>query len=390
MMENAKLGDVIEFQRGFDLTHSHMNGGRYPVIGSTSVIGFHDEYKAENGIVLGRSGTAGKPQLILGKYWPHNTCLFSTDLKGNDLYFLYYFLSNYDLNHVVGGSNIPTLNRNFLRPLPILIERDVNRQKKISHILRKLDLKIENNKRINFELESIIETIFGYWFLQFDFPSENGEPYQASGGKMVWNNELKRKIPERWIVTDLSKSDLCSVIPTGVREFRSKTYLATADVDNEEIIGGEVVEFEKRESRANMQPCEYSVWFAKMKDSIKHVSIPGDAKWFVDKHILSTGFYGLQCNKKTFAYVHSFINDANFEKRKDVLSHGSTQKGISDTDLVAFKFARPSSNILEKFSNVVNPMLEKKFLNIQENQILTSLRNFLLPMLMNGQAVISD
>lgn len=137
-----------------------------------------------------------------------------------------------------------------------------------------------------------------------------------------------------------------------------------------------------------MQPSKYSVWFAKMKNSIKHISIPDNSEWFTENYILSTGFYGFQCEKETFAYIHSFVNDKNFETRKDLLSHGSTQKGISDFDLAIIKFVNPPKSILKHYAELINPILEIKFANIKENQKLSALRDFLLPLLMNGQAKI--
>ena len=235
------------------------------------------------------------------------------------------------------------------------------------------------------------KTLYNYWFLQFEFPNENGKPYKSSGRKMVWNEELKREIPGGWKVGNLMESSLCEDIKSGVNYFETKKiYLPTANIIGEEITDGEYISFDNRESRANMQPVKNSVWFAKMKNSIKHLTIPENSDWFINKYILSTGFQGLKCSEDSLAYIHCLINSDWFEKYKDVLSHGATQESVNNEDLKNIKFAVPTQEILKRFAEIVNPIIEKKFQIIKENQELVSLRDFLLPLLMNGQEKFKD
>jgi len=262
---------------------------------------------------------------------------------------------------------------------------DFPNQRKIAALLDFLNAKITNNNKINAELESMAKTIYDYWFLQFEFPNEDGKHYKSSGGKMVWNEELKSKIPEGWKVENLMDNSLCVDIKAGVDRFESKNYLPTANINGDEITDGDYVTYDNRENRANMQPVKYSVWFAKMKNSIKHLSIPNNSEWFINKYILSTGFQGLKCSKESFSFIHCLVNSGWFENYKDVLSHGATQEGVNNDDLKNIKFAVPTDKDLRQFSTIVLPVLEKKFSIIKENQELTSLRDFLLPLLMNGQ-----
>lgn len=258
-------------------------------------------------------------------------------------------------------------------------------QNDIVAILDALDKKILNNNKINAVLESIAKTLYDYWFLQFEFPDENGKPYKSSGGKMVWNNELKREIPYGWTVGNLVENDISTVIKPGVQYFTKKNYLATANVVNDVIFEGDWISFENRESRANMEPKLLSVWFAKMKNSIKHISIPSTGTWFLEKYILSTGFVGIACTETSFPYIHSIINSKSFEIIKDKLSHGATQEAVNNDDLKFVRFVVPTEKILQDYSYKTTPLLEKKFDIIRENQELASLRDFLLPLLMNGQ-----
>jgi len=291
---------------------------------------------------------------------------------------------NYFSNQASGSGQRYTLTIGGIGAvkIPIISYDD---QIKIGKFFSKIDSKIANNNKINAELESMAKTLYDYWFLQFEFPNEEGKPYKSSGGQMVWNEELKREIPEGWAVENLMEASLCKDIKAGVDYFDTKNYLPTANIDGESIIDGEDITYDSRENRANMQPVKYSVWFAKMKNSIKHLTIPNNSDWFIHKYILSTGFQGLKCNADSLSLVHCIINSSWFENYKDVLSHGATQEGVNNDDLKNIKFAVPTNGVLKNFSKKVLPILEKKFTLIRENQELTSLREFLLPLLMNGQ-----
>ena len=142
--------------------------------------------------------------------------------------------------------------------------------------------------------------MYDYWFTQFDFPNKDGSPYRLSGGQMVSANGVSYPIPADWQVETVFKNRLSSIIKPGVTPFTTKTYLATAEVNGTSISTGNTVDFETRESRANMQPTENSVWFAKMKKSIKHLYLNPAMKTLIEESILSTGFCGLQCSEYSF------------------------------------------------------------------------------------------
>jgi type I restriction enzyme S subunit len=184
---------------------------------------------------------------------------------------------------------------------------------------------------------------------------------------------------------NLLENELCEDIKVGVNNFTVKNYLSTAQVSGEQITDGDNVTYDNRENRANMQPIKNSVWFAKMKNTIKHLTITDNSDWFIDKYILSTGFQGLKCSQESLSYIHCVVNSNWFENHKDVISHGSTQKGINNEDLKNIMISIPPIRILNEFSKLVYPILMNKLLIIKENQELSSSRDFLLPLLMNGQ-----
>lgn len=207
---------------------------------------------------------------------------------------------------------------------------------------------------------------------------------------LEWNETLKRNIPSNWSVGSVAKNSLTEFIKPGVDVFESKTYLATADVKGSTISEGTVIDYENRESRANMQPTEYSVWFAKMKNSIKHLYLNPEMKPVIEQSILSTGFCGLQCNENSFEYISSFIASSYFELHKDMLAHGATQEAVNNDDLAGIHILIPDKNTLKKYHKITQRLYAQIAKNICENKELTKLRDWLLPMLMNGQAIIQD
>ena len=197
------------------------------------------------------------------------------------------------------GSAQPNITMQSIRNT-LIIDKPKEEQLKIVKSLKEIDDKININTQINNNLEELMKTLYQRWFVEFNFPNEEGKPYKASGGKMVWNEELKQEIPEGWKVENLYKNSLSSIIKNGVDKFEKKIYLETADITNDFISNGNEISFNNRPSRANMQPQLNSIWFAKMKNSVKHLSLAESSNAFVNKYILSTGMYGLQCDKKTF------------------------------------------------------------------------------------------
>lgn len=347
------------------------------VISSVGTIGKTAVVKEEKNFVFQRSVGIIKPnpQVLNPFYFKYllDTPFFQKKLK---------FIANGGLQKGLYIDDLENLEIDYLP--------NINIQRNIVRILKLMDDKIIINNHINKTLEELAKTIYDYWFLQFEFPNEEGRPYKSSGGKMVYNEQLKREIPEGWEVKTLKNSRLFSIIKQGVEYFSKKIYLATANVIGNDIIDGNVVDYENREGRANMQPTLNSVWFAKMKNSIKHIFISKSDNWMIDKYVISTGFMGLQCGENSFPYIVGFISSKYFEKLKDYRSGGSTQEGINEEDLNLFPIIEPTDDILIKYANLVTSLIEKLNKNRKENQELSSLRDFLLPLLMNGQVTFNE
>lgn len=235
-----------------------------------------------------------------------------------------------------------------------------------------------------------MKTIYQRWFIEFEFPNDEGKPYKSNGGKLVYNEELKYRIPEKWKVDNCYDTNMFEIIKPGVQWFEIKNYLATGNVEGNNITDGVCVGYDNRESRANMQPLHNSIWFAKMKNSIKHITLSSNSEWFNEKYILSTGFLGIKCKENTLCYLHCFIYSDYFEKVKNMLAHGATQEAINNEDLKAIKLIVPDKRVLKLFENYTKAIIQDELDVIHENQRLDSLKEFILPLLMNGQINVDD
>lgn len=167
---NKKFIDFILLQRGHDLTKEQIYPGIYPVVTSTSIMGYHNTYKANGpGVVTGRSGTIGKVQYITENYWPHNTSLYVKDFKGNHPKFVYYFMKNFGTERAKSGSAVPTLNRNNLSGINVSVP-DYEIQMRIADILSSYDDLIENNQKQIKLLEEAAQKLYKEWFVDLHFP----------------------------------------------------------------------------------------------------------------------------------------------------------------------------------------------------------------------------
>ena len=150
----TNINEILTFHRGYDLTKNEMKAGRYPVVGSTTVIGYHNEFKIKGpGIVTGRSGSLGKYQFIWDNFWPHNTSLYISDYKDHNIFFVYSLLQTVDFASLNNGGAIPTLNRNVLSNIEVIEPTD-ELQEMFAKIAEPQYQKIKNLEKQNDRLKT--------------------------------------------------------------------------------------------------------------------------------------------------------------------------------------------------------------------------------------------
>lgn len=253
-------------------------------------------------------------------------------------------------------------------------------QKAVGKLLYSLDSKIELNNRINAELEAMAKTLYDYWFVQFDFPNAKGKPYKSSGGKMVWNEELKREVPEGW--EDGVLKDIANIImgqsPPG------ESY----NEDGDGIIFYQgCTDFGNRFPTVRKYTTE-PTRFAKEGDILLSVRAPvGTLNIAKEDCCIGRGLSALNSKDNCIAYLFGvMVNLKQIFDRRNV--DGTTFGSITKDDLFSLKVVKPEKRVLKQYHSIVNPAFEKQNKLELENIKLTELRDWLLPMLMNGQVKV--
>ena len=293
--------------------------------------------------------------------------------------FLYYYLKSPFIQNIIygnsGGSSYKCISLEEIKRLPYCDSK--LHTEKIGDLLYSIDSKIENNNRINAELELMAKTIYDYCFLQFDFPDEYGNPYKSSGGKMVWTDELKMEIPEGWKVKSLS--DVGDLLMG--QSPKSESY--NDNGDGYPLINGaaELQDGKIYISKYTNMPTR----ICKKDDLIFCIRATiGNLQFAELEYCLGRGVAAFTPKCKEYSeYLYNVINNI-LDVYKKTLS-GSIIVGITKDDLSDKLILWPPDEIIERFSNIVKSMMIKIRSNKKENKELESLRDYLLPLLMNGQ-----
>ena len=412
-MPKMKLSDIGSLSRGKS-KHRPRNdkilyGGKYPFVQTSDIKNanhiLHTYEQTYNEIGLKQSKLWGKNTIcitiaaniadsaILGfdACFPDSIIGLTVNDKIANYHYVEYLLQYYKriIQNQSNGTSQENINLETFEQVYFDIP-SLNEQNNISNTLYSIDKKIDLNNKINSELEDFAKKLYEYWFIQFDFPDENERPYKSSGGMLFFDEKYKKLIPIGWKIQNFNSNDLTEIIQPSIDKFENeKIYLPTANIQNDKIIDfSNKITYTNRESRANMQPISNSVWFAKMKNSKKLLYFSDYSKKYLNSLILSTGLCGLYCKNNSLEYIWNTVNREYFEIKKDSLAHGATQQAINNEDLISIPLLIPHQNIIEQYHNKVKAMYKQKYLNEVENIILTRLRDFLLPMLMNGQITI--
>lgn len=268
-------------------------------------------------------------------------------------------------------------------------------QVKIGDMLYSMEQKIQLNKRICAELEAMAKTLYNYWFTQFDFPDENGKPYRSSGGEMVWNDQLKREIPKRWDVRPLSH--VISSINTGLNP-RDNFILGNGDIQyltvknlttsgTIDFSGCDTVDEQAREiihKRSDVSVGD--ILFASIAPLGRCYLIQNPPeKWDINESVFSIR---RNASRVTSEFLYMYFMSDTFIKAATSSSTGSIFKGIRINTLLDIAAVIPPKDIVTAFTTQVKTLLALKEQKGTENRELTKLRDWLLPVLMNGQATV--
>lgn len=334
----------------------------------------------------------GNVALVNGKCATNQQINSITDINYElyNHYYIYYWLKLHKnfLFKLANVTRTPILKKSDFENIEIEIP-NIKVQNTTAGLLRTIDSKIANNNAISKELESMAKTIYNYWFLQFEFPDKDGKPYKSNGGKMVWNEQLKQEIPEGWEVKKLS-----SVEPNIVTGKTPSTkdesnfgndvpFVCIGDIRDHCFINETDISLSIK--GANLQSNKY---IPQGSLCISCIATPGLIGFVSQKSQTNQQINSIVFKNNTNKYFLYFNIKEYFNSAK-VVKSGNTFANMNKQEFSSIPVLYNAS-VIKMFYDVAEPIFNKVELCERENQQLKSLRDFLLPLLMNGQVVICD
>lgn len=385
MSKIVKLHELIEIKNGKD--YKYLETGDVPVYGSGGLMTYVNNFLYEGeSILLPRKGTLDNIMYVNQKFWTVDTMYWSI-IDASKVYpkYLFCYLSLLDLSSKNSGSTLPSMTFDSYYDIPIKII-DYKLQKRIGDFYFKLTNKIELNNKINAELEAIAKTLYDYWFLQFEFPNEEGKPYKSSGGKMVWNEELKREIPEGWEVVQFR--DLCNVkrgaSPRPIDAYMDKSCKGMPWIKISDATSSESPFMTQIKEYIIPEGVSKSVHIKPNTLIVSNSATPGIPKFVQLDACVHDGWLVLDDYVEYLRYYLFYVIKMVRNNLLNVAS-GSIFKNLKTDYLKEYACLKPQEEMLKKFHKQIAPLMEKILETQKENQELIALRDFLLPLLMNGQ-----
>jgi len=348
----------------------------------------------EDDVVIVRTGQPGTSCVIPSGYNELN-CSDLVIARPDKKKILPHFLSFYFnsmAKQYVGNQLVGAIQQHFnigsAKEMIIKLP-DLEVQDNIVKVLHGLNQKIELNNKINAELEAMAKLIYDYWFVQFDFPNENGKPYKSSGGKMVWNEELKREIPEGWedsSILNIEKNIITGKTPTKTRpdyfngnipfitigDIRGNTFV----INTEETLSSSGAESQKKKYLEKGSIC------------VTCIASPGLVGFAAKKSQTNQQINSIICSKEYNRFYLYFSIKDYFQVAK--AKSGNTFANMNKSDFESIPLVKPSKEILEKYHECISSFFDEIFTKSIENNNLKNLRDWLLPMLMNGQVTVEN
>ena len=372
----------------------------YPYYGAQGIIDYVDNYLFDGEYLLvaedGENLKSLKNNIATwakGKFWVNNHAHILGEKKNFSLKYIYYLLNILNISNWITGSAQPKLNQENLGQINFDILENYDEQCKVANLLSTIDEKIDTNNKINEELEKLAKTLYDYWFVQFDFPDENKRPYKSSGGAMVYNEILKREIPANWKVENISK--YCNIIdclhskkPDYCYEANNLYLLQLENLTNAGYID--------ITNRYYISKDDYKYWIQKIEIQENDFifanagrtgafgKIPKDVRCALGRNL--TAIRPISISPY---YLRMYFGSNDM--RQQVLSNldcGAFFKSFNVKSIKLIALLIPQENILNNFILKISPIIKQIETNNIETQFLTEVRDFLLPMLMNGQATI--
>jgi len=366
----GQLQDLVFFQRGFDITQAQQSPGPFPVISSSGVTSYHSEPKANGpGIVIGRKGTLGSVHYSECDYWPHDTTLWSKDLRGNNPRFVYFYLHTIDFKRFDVGNSNPTLNRNHIHDLPALIP-PLDIQQRIADFLSSYDDLIENNKRRMTLLEAVARQLYREWFVRLRFPGHE-------------HTRITNGVPEGW--ARVPTPEAIEINPlTKLSDEEEHWYVEMADLPTDSMVIQRAI---KRDGRSGSKFRNGDTLLARITPCLENGKT-GFVNFMPDGETGrgSTEFIVLRPNRVTPEFVYCLSRTYHFRENaiKSMVGSSGRQR-VQESCFEKFLVPIPPRLLLNLFSESAEPIFEQIKVLHAKNQKLRAARDLLLPRLMSGE-----
>jgi type I restriction enzyme S subunit len=371
--EECKLGDIVTFQRGFDITKKEQIPGIYPVVSSSGVKSYHKSAKVKGpGITIGRKGTLGTVFYLKTDFWPHDTTLWVKDFHGNIPSFIYYFLKEFHFELFDVGSSNPTLNRNHIHLLATSLP-PLPEQRAIASVLSSLDDKIDLLHHQNKTLEAMAETLFRQWFVE---GADEGWEWVKLGQFIEVMRGLSYKgagLAEKG--NGVPMHNLNSVYEGGGYKHEGIKYYS-----------GDYRE------RHLVKPGDVIITNTEQGHDLLLIGYPAIVpKHFGDLGIFSQHIYRLRLKDKriTEPFLYYLLMSYGVREQLAGATNGSTVNMLPKDGIEWAKFKIPPDGEIKEFTSVVKPLLGKKESNYSQIRTLEKLRDTLLPKLMSAEVRVS-
>ena len=358
------------------------DSGEYPVYGANGVRGYASvsNFKGECAIIGRQGAYCGNVHYFSGEAYMSEHAVVAHPNELADARYLAYLLSLMDLSRLQGQSAQPGLSVQTLAKQNIQLP-DIATQQRIGNLLGVLDKKIELNRQLNDNLEAMAQALYDYWFVQFDFPDENGKPYKTSGGKMVWNDRLKREIPEGWSAQPLF--DVASVL----YGYPFKTELFTENEKDLPVIRIRDI-LDNTFSAYSSEPI-HGKYLTQKGDLL--IGMDGNFHlnyWHRDGDGVNQRVVRIRSCTSTLSNIQLKLELAPYIKMREMSVTRSTVGHLGDKDFKErYIVVAPETSTFNP-AKALNALLERMTSLVAETQKLTKQRDFLLPLLMNGQVQV--
>ena len=392
-LKRYKLGEICpEFHAGNGIQSSQIKGsGLYPVFGGNGLRGYTDTFNQDGQyLIIGRQGAyCGNVRYNVGKaFLTEHAIVGQTSAEHNAIY-LACKLSLMNLAQFQGQSAQPGLSVKNLSEIEILMPPK-KIQDNIARVILNIDHKIALNRAINQNLEAMAKQLYDYWFVQFDFPNEEGKPYKSSGGEMVWNEKLKRYIPKGWNISLIK--EIAATYSGGTPKSTNIEYYNNGEIawiNSGELNSPIITKTTNYITKCGLENSSAKLYPSNSILVAMYGATAGKVSLLTFEACSNQAVCGVIPTIENMLY-YVYFHISSLYNHFVTISTGSARDNISQETIKNILLPIPYSNILKLFDEKIGSIYQMIINNSQQIDSLAKQRDELLPLLMNDQVSVNS